>query len=199
MYISIDGEFFIEWKELKRNEDLAEINFVDDNNQYKKIKNSEYNYLINKETPVAEENKDKKSVTNNFHGPVNIGNLGDSGIANTNIHLGNSAPAKKEIKLNSLSQAEERTVKKWKTTVLVSFIIYVLISVLLIYVYSKESMFNMSKIEWYDFKQSDSSKLFVSIWTGLGIYFILKLIYDRFFDPSKENALIDLHRKKNHN
>ena len=89
---------------------------------------------------------------------------------------------------------EIKAVKKWKFLALFSFFVYSIISTFLIYCYTQEVDFIMEKEGWTNFKGNDFSKIIITVWSFLGIYLFYKLIYDRFFDPSKEKAFIDLYK-----
>lgn len=143
--------------------------------------------------------KEIKTVTNIFNAPTTVGNLGDNGqIDELNVinkdTSNNETPKPKTNK--DLTAEEKKAVKRWKCTALIGFILYVLISFFLIYLYIQEKKYIMSEMDWSEFKKTDFSKVLIFIYTCLGYYLFNKLIYDRLLDPSKENAFIDLYRKK---
>jgi len=194
--VSIDGEFFIEWKELKKNEGLSEINFINEEFQIKKTKTIEYCYLIDKKVEMDQDKQNNQSVTYNFNGPVNAGIIGGKNRVETqNI---NDKEESKASSSKGLANEELKAVERWKLKALMGFLCYALFSLWLIYIYISENEFVMSKIDWTKFKESDISKIAITIWSFFGIYLFYKLIFDRYLDPSKENAFIDLNRKRNY-
>lgn len=199
VYVSIDCVFFAEWKKIKENEDLSEINFCNEIGEFKKVNVKEYCYLIDKKNMQVEENnkelvKEVNSVTNNFNAPVNIGILGNDGKIEEFKVLNHEIPNSKSN--SGLTNDELIAVKKWKNSAIRGFVLYFLFSLFLAYNYIQETNYIMDKLEWNSFKENEFSKLLIFVWSCLGIYLFYKLIYDRFFDPSKENSYIDLYRKR---
>ncbi|WP_158592567.1 leucine-rich repeat domain-containing protein [Flavobacterium sp. 102] len=192
--VSIDGEFFIEWKELKKNEDLSEINFINENGQNKKNKDIEYCHLIDKKILMDKEKKADNSVIYNFNAPVNAGIIGSE----NKIETQNVNPIKEEkehLKIG-LSEVEKKAVKSWKNRSNFIFAISLLLTASIISIYVNENTFIMNNDDWDKFKDGEWFK-----WIGLVLAFIWnaligKMWYERNFDPSKENSFIDLHRKK---
>lgn len=196
--VSIDNEYFIDWKTLNESIEIQKVKTWNCENKEKIENISSFNKYLNihennmNEESNIEVSKEVKSVTNNFHAPVNIGNLGDNGKIEE-FKIINDEVSK--LKTNSgLSVEEIKAVKKWKSLALFGFFVYFIISSFLIYCYTQEVNFIMEKEDWTDFKGKDFSKIIITVWSFLGVYLFYKLIYDRFFDPSKEKAFIDLYK-----
>ncbi|MBY0486383.1 MAG: hypothetical protein K2P85_04230 [Flavobacteriaceae bacterium] len=201
--VSIDNEFYINWTSLKENIEIEKIKTFNSDNE-EKIENisSFSTYLDIDENNIKEENKleksaENKSVTNIFNGPTNIGNFGDYGKIDEFKVVNDESP---KVKSNSgLATDELLEVKKWKKTSKLILILSILVTFLLMISYIQEFKFIMSNENWIIFKDSSLNKLVSVILLFLWNAFLSKIYYDRNFDPSKENAFIDLYRKRKKN
>lgn len=132
------------------------------------------------------ESETKSISTFIFNGPVNSETIGTS--------LSSSKDSEKKENKKPLTNDEKKAVSRWKRFGTYLLIIWSIISIAVIVIYLKEPF--LSAKEWETLKKSDDFEIakyvFLAIWTT----FILKIIYDRHLDPSKENAFIDLNRKK---
>lgn len=198
VFVSLNNDYFVSWKELNLNKEIGKIKTLNDNGFDKIEEIINFNkYLSIDEITMMEEVKEgniEKSVTNIFNAPVTVGNLGDNGkIDEFKAVKDEVSTTKKNI---GLTLNESKAVHKWKQNALIGFIVYLLFSIFLTFNYVNETEYIMYKVDWDNFKQSEFSKLLIFVWSCLGIYLFYKLIYDRFLDPSKENAFIDLYRKR---
>ncbi|MCD0469170.1 leucine-rich repeat domain-containing protein [Flavobacterium sp. JAS] len=200
--ISLDGEYFIPWHKLNINQDLSQIKTNKLNGE--KIEDvSKFNKYLNiileekKEIEIVEKDNQKSVINNvtNFNGPVtNHGTIGNNN--QTPINNYQDASAKSNSK-SSITDKEKKDVKKWKNNALFLFIFSSIITSFLVIIYFYEFTFIMNLKNWGEFKKNKLTNLLIfigmTIWNG----WIIKMTYDRFYDPSKENSFIDLHRKKN--
>jgi internalin A len=89
---------------------------------------------------------------------------------------------------------QDVAVKKWKRRALWWLIFSLLVTAGCIYAFFAEPAFIMQPADWGNFKNSDKLKIAIAvlviIWNG----FTVKMVYDRYFDKSKEKAFRDLHR-----
>jgi len=130
------------------------------------------------------ESETKSISTFIFNGPVNSETIGTS--------LSTPKTPEKDNR-NSLTIDEKKAVLKWKRSGAQAIIIGSIISAIVIAIYLTEPI--LSSQEWGILKVSVGFEvgkyIFLTIWSA----FILKVLYDRYLDPSKENAFIDLNRK----
>ncbi|MEN2488483.1 leucine-rich repeat domain-containing protein [Flavobacterium sp. B11] len=206
--ISIDGEYFVPWEKLENDQELTQIKVhkkttsngiieekIEETIRFKK-------FLIdtpqeNIKTNMAENEIQKPIINNinNYHGSVNnygtISNNTEQAIVNNNN--GTTTSSSK----SGLSEAEIKAVKKWKNKSLYLLAFSIIITVLGFIIYKDEPVFIMTKKDWTSFKSSTLNNVILFFaplaWSG----WILKIVFDRHTDSSKENSFIDLHRKKN--
>ena len=200
--ISLDGEYFIPWHQLNINQDLSQIK-TNKLNEEKIEEVSKFNKYLNiiledkKEIEIVEKDNQKPVINNvtNFNGPVT--NHGTIGNNNQNpINNYQDASTKSNSK-SGITDKEKKDVKKWKNNTLFLLIFSSVITSFLVIIYFYEFTFIMNLKNWEEFKNNKLTNFLIfigmTIWNG----WIIKMTYDRFYDPSKENSFIDLHRKKN--
>lgn len=207
--VSIDGEYFVPWEKLENDQELKQIKAYKENTingiieekieetiRFNKflINNLEENVKIN-----MSENEIQKPIINNinnYHGNVTnygtISNNTEQAITNNN----NNGISTTSSSKSGLSETEIKAVKNWKNKALYLLISSLIITLTLIIIYFQEFNFIMSKKDWSEFKEYKFVGLLISILSIGWNSWILKMVYDRFFDSSKENSFIDLYRKK---
>jgi internalin A len=89
---------------------------------------------------------------------------------------------------------QDADVKRWRRKALWCFLISILITAGCVYAYFAQPSFIMQPGKWVEFKKSDLLKVVIGIIASLWNLFIGKMVYERFFDKSKEKAFRDLHR-----
>jgi small GTP-binding protein len=116
---------------------------------------------------------------------------------NNNLVNNNQNIAEPDKKLSPAKvydlEAENKQVKKWKNKALLTFVISTVITVMLLLIWYNNWLLDANT--WIELDQYDAYKwgglLFGMIWNS----FIVKSLYDRFFDPSKEKAYRESMRK----
>lgn len=202
VYVSVDYEYYIKWKELEINKELLEINFKNEKGVLKKVNSKEYYYLINKKLNIGMddkkiEDKEVKSITYNFNAPVNAAIIGNDGyVEKQNFYKEEKL---KNISNGGLTDLEHIAIKKWKTKSKLLFFISIIFTSFFIVVYIFEFEILMSKENWRIFKMSDLFKSISLICAFFWNSIVGKMWYERNFDHSKENSFIDLLRKRKKN
>jgi internalin A len=92
---------------------------------------------------------------------------------------------------------EDAAVRKWKRIAATVFVISLLVTAIIIYLYFTENKFIMSPEQWKTFKSSDKAKLAGIVLAFLWNVYPAKMFYDRILDPSKEKAYRDNHKTNN--
>ena len=210
--ISIDGEYFVPWEKLENDQELTQIKTHKETNlnsiieekieetfRFKKFLIDNQQENIRKNMSENETQKPIINNINNYHGNVtNYGTISNNtkhAITNNNNNNNAGATLMSSSK-SGLSETEIKAVKNWKNNALYLLILSLVITTLLIIIYFLEFTFIMSKENWSEFKNYKFVGLLICILPIVWNSWILKMVYDRFCDSSKENSFIDLHRKK---
>jgi small GTP-binding protein len=99
-------------------------------------------------------------------------------------------------KITFEQEKEEIAVKKWKDQALYFLIVSLLLTIVLVLVNIHEFAFVMSPKNWKIFKASDYFKLGGTVLAIFWNMFVLKMMYDRYLDASKEKAFREEWRRK---
>lgn len=196
--VSFDGEFFAEWNQINDNNNLKEINFTNDKKEFKKINIKDYYFYINKNLNDIMEKEEKQNTIINVHNGGILGAVDNSGTVNIN----QKEKSKEENPLNIESEKNidkniDKNIRIWKIKGLILFLLYISIYAFAFTVQNEEyEIFGFTKQDWVGFKKSTFFEILKYSLPLFGAYVTYKLLYDRFFDPSKEKAKRDLLKLK---
>lgn len=138
-----------------------------------------------------EETQKKLEANLVINQPIFNGNIGSFGNNNTNILSDKSLFDPNKTDKNNDSIDENKLVKKWKLNSLKWFSITSIFSIFIIFLYINEFDFFVKKEDWKIFKSSPYDFIFKFIFASIWTYFVFKVLYDRFLDPSKEKSFRD--------
>ncbi|MDQ6529233.1 leucine-rich repeat domain-containing protein [Flavobacterium sp. LHD-85] len=204
--VSINGEYYVSWKKLEEDQELTQIktykyntlNKIEDEKIEETSRFNKFLFSNSKDIIMLEKESEKPIINNilNFNGNVNNHGTIASNVEQATTHNISESLTKSNNKLG-LSSEEEKALKNWKNKSLFLILFALFFTILAVIIYFYEFAFIMSPQDWTTFKNGKSSNLIIYIITTIWTAWILKMIYDRFYDVSKENSFIDLYRKKN--